>query len=305
MATSVVSAASSPSAMEFITTNVDVFLKAARSFQFQLGIDDLVYLDGGAHTHFCFDYFASWCIVFLVLYVLFALVWKVIPGTGLQSGKLPFIASSRCIGTVHCALVVPFSILALHRQNPDWFALEYLGINSRLEQRVMELSVGYFTADFVHFILFEPDVFMFIHHVFSISMMSSTGLVGRGGTCCMAALVQGEITNPFQSAFTVAKTAKATKLLAWLSPLFTFAFVIVRVPLVPFWTFGYINPSILWGPYAHTLPKALTWWWSIMSVIMAIGGWIWSYQLIRGLVKFYKNKAGVSPQKNKEGKKKQ
>ena len=68
------------------------------------------------------------------------------------------------IGIIHCTLVVPLAVLALHRQSPDWRLLEYLGANSALEQRVIELSVGYFTADFVHFILFEPDLLMFFHH---------------------------------------------------------------------------------------------------------------------------------------------
>ena len=169
--------------------------------------------------------------------------------------------------------------------------MEYLGLNSPLEQRVVELSVGYFVADFVHFIFFEPDFLMFFHHVFSIAMMSSAGLAGRGATSAMAALVQGEVTNPFQSAWTVARAAQAPRLLAWLSPLFTFVFVLVRVPLVPFWTFLYINPSILWGPNAHQLPRALTLSWSIMSVLMAFGGWAWSYMLIKGLNKFYQKKA--------------
>jgi hypothetical protein len=56
--------------------------------------------------------------------------------------------------------------LSLSQQSPDWRLLEYLGPNTALEQRVVELSVGYFVADFVHFILFEPDFLMFFHHVF-------------------------------------------------------------------------------------------------------------------------------------------
>lgn len=125
-------------------------------------------------------------------------------------------------------------------------------------------------------------------------MMSSAGLYGYGATAGMAALVQGEITNPFQSAWTIAKAAKATRVLAWLSPLFTVVFVAVRVPIVPFWTLGYINPSMLWGPNKDALPRAVVLSWSAMSVLMSLGGWAWSWMLIRGLRKFYKNKQQVS-----------
>ncbi len=129
---------------------------------------------------------------------------------------------------------------------------------------------------------------MFFHHVFSILMMSSAGLAGRGSTCAMAALVQGEITNPFQSLWTIARTAKANRMLALLSPLFTFVFVLVRIPLVPIWTIAYINYNLLFGPNANALPHWLIYTWSVMSVLMAAGGWVWSYSLIKGLIKYYK-----------------
>jgi len=79
-------------------------------------------------------------------------------------------------------------------------------------------------------------------------------------------------------------------MLAVLSPLFTFVFVLVRVPLVPLWTFPYINRSMLFGPNRDSLPHWLTYWWSAMSVLMALGGWLWSYSLIQGLRKFYSRK---------------
>jgi hypothetical protein len=147
-------------------------LQAAQQFRFDLGLPQLLLLsksaavDAGMDASLNFDRFASWTMLFLALYLLFALLWKLVPGSGLQKGSLPFVASSRCIGTVHCVLVVPLGCLALIQQSPDWRLLEYLGPNTALEQRVVELSVGYFVADFVHFILFEPDFLMFFHHVF-------------------------------------------------------------------------------------------------------------------------------------------
>ena len=170
------------------------------------------------------------------------------------------------------------------------------------------LLPSFSSADFVHFLLFEPDVLMFFHHVFSIAMMGSAGIMGRGATCGMAALVSGEVTNPFQSSWTVAKAAKAQTILNWLSPLFTFVFVAIRVPVVPLWTLGWINPNILWGPNVDKVPRWLTLSWSAMSILMTLGGWAWSYMLIRGLRKFYaqKKKAKQVQQTNgQEGKKKQ
>ena len=208
-----------------------------------------------------------------------------------------FFGPLRClesgIGTIHCLIVVPLSIVALNRRNTNWLHLTYLDANSALEQRIIELSVGYFVADFVHFILFEPDFLMFFHHVFSILMMGSAGIIGRGAACATTALVQGEITNPFQSAWTVARTAKAEKLLVWLSPLFTVVFVVVRIFGVPTWTSILIYD--LWtSPNRKLMPAGVVEWWSAMAVLMTLGGFAWSYSLIKGLIKFYKNKARAS-----------
>lgn len=69
------------------------FLSACGRFRFGCEISNLL---SSTSRELSFDLFASWTIVFLVLYLLFALMWKLIPGTGLQKGTLPFVASSRC-----------------------------------------------------------------------------------------------------------------------------------------------------------------------------------------------------------------
>lgn len=207
------------------------------------------------------------------------------------------------IGTLHCALVVPMSALAMHQRSGGWNWLsgfDYLAPNLALETRVTEVSVGYFLADFVHFILFEQDVLMFFHHLFSVLMIGSAGVVGRGGSTAVAALFQGEITNPFQSAWTVAKAAKATRLLNILSPLFTAVFVSVRLLLVPLWVV-YINAAFLSSPSRSGFPQPLLVSWSVMSAFMTLGGFAWSWALVKGLRKFYKNKSAEA----KEAKEKQ
>lgn len=158
------------------------------------------------------------------------------------------------------------------------------------------MSVGYFVADFVHFVLFEPDFLFFFHHVFSIGMMGSAGIIGRGAGAATAAIVQGEITNPFQSAWTVARFAKAQRALVVLSPLFTFAFVSVRLSLVPYWSY-LINVNLWFGPNHSAVPFAVVASWSAMSVFMVVGGFAWSYSLIKGLIKFYSKSADKTSKK--------
>lgn len=182
-------------------------------------------------------------------------------------------------------------MIALNRQTSNWLELEYLGPNTPLEQRILEISSGYFLADFVHFALFEPDFLMFFHHVFSTAMMTSAGVIGRGASAATAGLVQGEITNPFQSAWTVARAAKSQSMLAWLSPLFTVVFVLARVLLVPLWT-GMINLNFwVLSPNRSQMPFGVMEVWSGMSVLMVVAGWAWSYSLVQGLRKFYKKQA--------------
>lgn len=288
---SAAAAAPSVDTVAWLTSQAALLAKRARAFRWEMDLPGLL---ESTDTQIGFDRFGSWVLAFLALYGLFALAWRMRKGSGLEKGTMPFMAASRCIGIVHSLLVVPLSYLVLERQaaalvSGRWLDLEFLGHNTALEARVLELSVGYFVADFVHFLLFEPDLLMFFHHFFSIFMMASAGLVGQGATTGMAAILMGEITNPLQSTWTMARFAKSPRYLNLLSPVFTFAFVLIRVPLVPLWTGLCIVPSLLWGPHALAPNAAVPRWmpisWAAMSVFMTLGGWVWSIQIVKGYMK--------------------
>ena len=72
--------------------------RACSAYTPSLRLDHILDADGVVPdaNQLSFDLFATWTLLFLLLYVAFALLLRLIPGTGLQKGKLPFIASSRC-----------------------------------------------------------------------------------------------------------------------------------------------------------------------------------------------------------------
>jgi len=75
------------------------WMRSVRSFTPRLRLAHLLDEDGvvAGSEQLQLDVLASWVLLFLVLYGLFALVWRLLPrSTGLQTGKLPFVAASRC-----------------------------------------------------------------------------------------------------------------------------------------------------------------------------------------------------------------
>jgi hypothetical protein len=72
--------------------------RACIAYTPSLRLDHILDADGVVPdaNQLSFDLFATWTLLFLLLYVAFALLLRLVPGTGLQKGKLPFIASSRC-----------------------------------------------------------------------------------------------------------------------------------------------------------------------------------------------------------------
>ena len=38
------------------------------------------------------------------------------------------------------------------------------------------------------------------------------------------------------------------------------------------------------------MPASLRWGWAVMAVLMALGGWVWAYKLVKGLNKYYREK---------------
>ena len=57
-----------------------------------------------------------------------------------------------------------------------------------------------------------------------------------GALTCAVATVVGEVTNPMQNVWFLAKDTGAAALHAALSPVFTYFFVFVRVVLTPLWS---------------------------------------------------------------------
>jgi hypothetical protein len=103
------------------------------------------------------------------------------------------------------------------------------------------------------------------------------------------AIFLGELTNPLQSIWTIARKAKFESLEILFSPVFTIAFISIRVVILPpvlmdillDYYHSYVNGSL-------QLVYAISW--GFMSSSMTIGGMLWSWKLARGFFKKHCNK---------------
>lgn len=238
----------------------------------------------------------TWTAIFACIYLLTSLVLKSIKSLNLYQGKKSYLAASRLLGFFHVALVLPMSFAGLFSFSSftsfsaflttisSW---NYTGVNTPWEIRTMEVSIGYFGADLIHFLLFEQDVMMFIHHGISLGFFYSVLSQHRGGLSAMSAIVQGEITNPLQSSWYIAKLGQHQQVLTWLSPLFTWAFLIIRGPVITLWVTHIIHHWMTVG--LQVVNPFIIYTWSLMCILMTLGGYIWGYKLWRGYKKFNKS----------------
>jgi len=106
-----------------------------------------------------------------------------------------------------------------------------------------------------------------------------------GGQSMCVAQFLGEITNPLQSLWFISKIGNHLKLYNFLSTPFTICFMLIRVIVLP----PIVYEIILQYYYGAAIGK-LSYFnyyiWSAMCASMMVGGWIWSYKLVKGLIKF-------------------
>lgn len=201
-----------------------------------------------------------------------------------QAGKhhaRAYNSASRIMGTCHFLLVVPSSFYALCTGYP-W---EYAGPNSELEIRIMQISMGYFIADFYHFWTYErDDIPVVLHHITCLLFFSQVIFEGHGGEAAMVAIFAGEVTNPLQSAWFLARQAENAPLVAKLSPWFTAIFAIVRAVILPIWCIDVIL-GLVAGTSKGLLGVYVAGWWVFMMVCMLLGSAFWTYKVLLGFSK--------------------
>ena len=93
----------------------------------------------------------------------------------------------------------------------------------------------------------------------------------------------GEITNPLQSAWSMAKELDHQHVYAKLSLVFTCWFSLWRLILLPLWSAHIVKHLLL---EKNDIPESIARLWTVMIVAMIGGGAIWNYRLLKGFSKF-------------------
>jgi len=192
-------------------------------------------------------------------------------------------AASRFMGIAHSSTVAPLSILCLYYAWPNW---NYTGPLSYIEERTIEITFAYFMADLVHFVLYEPDDYLLlVHHAICVGFFSHVSYLHKGGLAAMVAICTGEVTNPLQSSWFLAKLSGNKKLYGQLSGFFTTAFFILRVLILPPWAYFLIRDFFA-GAQRGDITFGTAYGWSGTVLFMCLASWAWSYLICAGYRKF-------------------
>jgi len=233
---------------------------------------------------------------FALLNCVFAAALAALPQVGLSRGRLPIQGASRFVAMTHAVLTVLISATVVAHLSPQEVHDRVPLPLSETERRMLYLSVGYFLQDTALLILFEWDVMFLVHHVAGIAIFFTSLRFDCAGVAPCIALFWGEMTNPLLSIWWIARKSKNGPLSDAVSPVFTVAFLVIRLLIVPVYVF-----SIIWG-YLVTADLPMPFWArALLSALMAlvtVGGFVWAKQTFMG---FFKHRRKKRAQQQKKG----
>lgn len=214
----------------------------------------------------------------------------------LREGRSPLESApaSRIVSFVHAlstftaaaALVPDGTLSALTMRSSPSVYMSAFGIvpNSRAEEALVELSTGYFAFDSLYMLLYERDPVFFVHHAITLSIWPDSLRRGRGSEIVVLALLLGESTGICLNSWWLAKRGGNRALERPLSRLFTFAFLLMRVGLLPVLVVPF-NKHAARGHYDGRLGKARARLWAVLFSAAITGSLIWAKALVQGLLK--------------------
>lgn len=153
-----------------------------------------------------------------------------------------FEASSCLMSLAHGTPAVVLALNSLPTQ--DFSEHSFLAENTRLQDTVLEFSIGYFIVDLSHYAIFVPTNVLFIaHHLATLYVLCTCRyVIQHGAVSILVLLVLAEITSPCQNTWSLARYRKvdlpgAAAYYEFLSPIFFTFYSVVRGILAPFYVF--------------------------------------------------------------------
>ena len=236
----------------------------------------------------------SFCF-FNLVYFTSVRLFRAFPQLHLSKGDAPYKAASRITALCHSTTLLPFLLYRLPSLHPQH--IPFLSSPSPLDLSLLSFSLSYFTQDTLHFLLYEPtDTTLLLHHLISILFYTSILHTHLAGPAALAAIAMGELTNPLQCVWYLAKLCGSGRVYGVVSPVFTVAFVGMRVGVVPWWVWEIVR-QFGEGWRRGEVGGGWAVMWSGMAVAMMLGSWVWSWQLSVGFLRWWTKRKGtaVSP----------
>ncbi|WOL04153.1 TLC domain-containing protein [Canna indica] len=204
--------------------------------------------------------FGAFCVIYLLGYLVIFRNW---------SPKFRPEASSCFISLFHGTPAALLAVSAILNQPVRGFA----SANTNFQNHVLDFSIGYFTVDLLHYLIFIPEDYLFIaHHLATLFVFATCRyLVAHGAFSILVLLVLAEVTSACQNVWTLAGLRKAdlpaaAKIYKYLSPPFYVLYTVMRGFIGPVFFYN-MSAYYLSGKASNVIPL-----WVSAAWIVVVGG---------------------------------
>jgi hypothetical protein len=216
-----------------------------------------------------FEYILGW--ISYLLFVYFSLPKKYNSAT----------ITSNLVSLTHAILTILGSLYFIVYDNyGDTFSTNKLCL--------IKISSAYFIYDclfmIIHNLLFNgrSSIIFLSHHLIILSVYYITTTYDYGSKLVIFTLFWGELTNPLQIIWVLSRYLTYKKIEAYIFPVFSFNFMIIRSMVIPYMNYTIIK-SLMNNKYYYPNIGLI-----ILSTLGNIGGFIWIRGIINKLIKLIK-----------------
>ena len=151
---------------------------------------------------------------------------------------------------------------------------------------LIKISASYFIYDSLFIIIniivnSKISIIFLFHHLLILSVYYITTTYDYGAKLVISTIFWGELTNPLQITWVLSRFLKYKKIEAYIFPVFSFNFMIIRSLVMPYMNYTIIKT--LNNNYYYSNICLI-----ILSILGNIGGFIWIKGIINKLIKLIK-----------------
>eukprot|EP00455_Lapot_gusevi_P054414 TRINITY_DN871_c0_g2_i2.p1 TRINITY_DN871_c0_g2~~TRINITY_DN871_c0_g2_i2.p1 ORF type:complete len:279 (+),score=67.87 TRINITY_DN871_c0_g2_i2:104-940(+) len=211
-------------------------------------------------------------------------ILKNTPRFNLHLEMEPIYGASRCVSLVHGLWTTYYTLPEVWGLSLSDAYRMLNAVNTDRQNRIIRFSCGYFIFDLFFMIFVERDIVFILHHILALTLWGSSLSYGRAAVQAMVGLFWGEVTNPLQSLFWLAKRTNNESMVQFLSPIFTWGFLFCRVLALPYYAFA-TSFYLVTTSEPMVVPFAWRAVWAFLFCAAMFGSWLWAYALVKGYMK--------------------